>query len=399
MDNEWVLSEDARNYKQEVEYWTEQMKAFRFHPKNPRAPQDSPERESWGIPKHLRPPTDAYQFIYSAFRRNVAQVPETTRLSPKTEYLLWTALAGHFLWFTVLPKKNSATNKPRTPSGVPWVLALHGVEEISPFVEAYAYYFLDKQQQKILIDASNYSSLRIFERCKHKLLPPIDNPSGGPVYGEIERLLEDVRDPYARHSLELPPPDLMHYVSRGLKKWFEIGGTDDEATTTTRQWAYQLVNSRGKPFFPAIHWIKKFRTRAYRIQATNPQTGEVGIRWCGPDRIYIQSRFDFDLQEGAPKQEVERRYTCTSCRKVRTCVPATGEMRLCANCMGTTHEPAPDPRSPAYRLSATDSRDMLDLCSMTECYRCPAHISSKWELNELKNRLRRKPGNPVRRTA
>lgn len=394
MKNEFVLANDDRNAEREIKYWESQQGAFRYQPSNPRAPRGSGEEAGWGIPNYRLPPMDAYEFVYRAFQRHWAEVSSDVQLHPRYEYYLYSMVCAHFLWFTDVDG-----------DGPDWVLNMYGVQEVAPFTDAYAYYYINQHGDEISIDSDSVKTMQIFETCIRKNPVPIETSEGGPVLDEMRGLLTKLRDPYAAHRIEHTPPNIARFVSKALRKWFNMALPDkrsprpDASRIAGRQWAIQIKGPNKQPLFRAIHEVAAHKTRAYRLEVIDHRTRAVGELWCGPSNIRVERLVELRLRNGMTEEDARHTYTCTSCRKLRACVPTTKRERMCCRCRGEIFESSLSPKDPAYRVSASSDHDMLDLCTMQECSKCPSFIESEHHLAELKNRIRRDPTYPVRRSA
>src|SRR5690606_4052160 len=161
-------------------FWAEEADFFKFKPGNPRAPQDSSDYLGWGIPKEKLPPPDAVAYVIAHYREqelglrihdknSSSYVP----LHPMFKWSFVCACMAHFLWF-------------RTDEGARWIMRLYGIEEIKPFYDGYAYFWIDQHGKEWLLPQPQYKQdpnnlkkviasgveLRIFREWERNLDPP-----------------------------------------------------------------------------------------------------------------------------------------------------------------------------------------------------------------------------------
>lgn len=387
------------------QFWSEESGYFQFHPANPRAPTGSGEAMGWGVPPDRMPPVDAIMYVMGRYREEelglrlhahtehcasrrhhteVCNCPYEP-IHPMFKWSFVSTVMAHFLWF-------------RTEAGANWVMSLYGVQEISPFSEAYAYYWIDKRSGKAVelltpntkpvYEADRYTGrkrlvrnieLRIFREWERCLDPPCSETNPEPVE-QMKKMLARFRCPYANQEAPLPDNGVWFWVSEVLRDWFLEPKPNKDWPThkpdriTGWQWVKGLERSPGVLFFEGMSKVPLYRGRAYRLKDARG-----GIYWCGGDEMRLVPLKDlYEMQRSISDEQIETAFRCVSCRKRRTCVPFTGDHRRCCHCYSVELERSDHPT--------------LDLCTMDrECKVCPDMIRNNNDLVRLKNSLRR-PG-------
>lgn len=358
--------------RSEIATWEEERANFLYHPGNPAAPQGSREAQTWGVPDAYLPHKDAVSFAIARMKRDVAHVPQDEELRLEFKFSLWLVCLAHFLWF-------------RTNAGAAWLLRFFGVEEVNPFWDGYAYIYIDPStQRRIQITENCGIELRIFDRRERVLSPPITSERDA-LIEDMQQRVRSLRDPNAGRDCPEPQPGMYHWVSEQLRDWF-VEPTPNKnwpSNKSTRisgyQWAKNLERREGVLFYESLDKVELYKERAYRLK-----DGRGGVLWCGPQNMQIEPMPDFFRhQHQVSESEVDDMFRCFSCQKIRPCLPVTREHHLCCSCYGAQME--------------KDDRPTLDWCMMRECKRCPAHIGTRSELVNLKNKLNRGPVLPVQR--
>lgn len=370
---------------EDIRLWEEEAEFFRFKPGNPHAPQDSSEYMGWGIPEHKLPPPDAVSYVIGTYRENELgnRVHDKDRsdylpLHPMHKWAFLCACMAHFLWF-------------RTTSGARWMMRFFGAEEVNPFYEGYAYFWIDpKTQTPALLKPPTYRphpqapsrqvivdgvELRIVREWERKLDPPCSATSRVAL-DEMKKLLQKYRSPFATRELALPDDQVFYWVSEVLRDWFLEARPDKDWPTPKPsrivgwQWTKNLERATGVKFFEGLEKLALFGNRAYRLTDANG-----GVYWCSGKEIRIVPLKDLYLEQKVMgQQEVDEIFVCKNCRKRKACVPATKEHHRCCHCFGIEME--------------RGERPMLNKCTMDrECKQCPDVLASNTELVQLKNRL------------
>lgn len=375
----------------EEQMWAEEAEYFRHREPDPRAPRNSQESLGWGIPTELLPPPSAVEYVIAKYREQQLQIhehdPKSQRYIPIHPMYKWSFVLvcmSHFLWF-------------RTKSGAAWVNRFFGVEEVKPFYEGYAYFWVDpearepKLKEGSLLVPPTYKEdaitgrkdlvsgveLRIFRQWEKNLEPPCSMSNQEPIE-EMKKLIQRYRAPYAKRDLAMPKNELFMWVSEILRDWFmEQQPSKDWPTRKPNrivgwQWVHNLERGPNEKFFEAMQKTALYRGRAYRLK---DHTG--GVYWCSGKEIRIVPLKElYRLENRMSEAEVEAMFRCPNCRKVRACTPATGDAHRCCQCYAVEME--------------RGERPTLMKCTMDrECKACPEVIGSHTELVELKNRLSR----------
>ena len=366
--------------------WTEEGNAFLYVPPNQQAASGSAEFRGWGIHPAKLPPPDAVSFVIGKFREEEHSLRDHDRRSssfkpmhPAYRWGFISACTAHFLWF-------------RSPAGAKWVMRMFGVEEVPPFYEGYAYFWMDqKTGGSALLPKPTYDAgrnptrrkvvdgveLRIFREWEKNYDPPCSQTNRGPVE-EMKTLMNSYRNPYMRQDTAYPSDDLFFYVSEILRDWFLENKPDRNWPTVKAdrivgwQWVQQVEREPGVKFFEALQQVGARRGRAYRLK-----DAQGGIHWCSGSDIRIVPLKDVYLEQGMMSEEkVDAFFVCQSCRKRKACTPYTGENRLCCHCFAVEVE--------------RDPRPTLMKCTMDrECKRCPDVLNTHQELVQLQSRLSR----------
>jgi hypothetical protein len=368
-------------------FWAEEAEFFRFKAGNPRAPQDSSDYAGWGIPPEKLPPPDAIAYVIAHYRENELGLrnhdkehSSYTPLHPMFKWSFLCACMAHFLWF-------------RTAAGAKWVMRLYGVEEVVPFYEGYAYFWVDPKTgtpallsrpvyqqdpnnptKKRLVDGVE---LRIFREWERNLDPPCSAQIRGPLE-DMKKLMTKYRSPYASREPSIPDDKVFFWVSEILRDWFlesqpnRDWPTRKPARVCGWQWVKNLERSPQVRFFEAMEKVSLFRHRAYRLKDVNG-----GVYWCGGKEFKIIPLKELYLEQRTMSEpEVDAIFRCKNCRKRKACVPSTGDQHRCCHCFSVEIE--------------RDDRPMLNKCTMNrECKACPDVINTHNDLVELKNRLNR----------
>jgi hypothetical protein len=371
----------------EVRQWEEEAETYLFKPSNPNAPPGSIESKSWGIPRDRLPPADAAAYVLAHFREDVQGIRNHDKnhrdyieIHSMFKWSLVSACMAHFLWF-------------RTPEGARWIMGLFGVKEVEAFREGYHYFWVDpRTQESFALDQPTYRpdpynpgkdklaggvELRIFRQWEKVLEPPCSPDSRRPV-DAMKKLMEQVRNPYAKQPASLPDDQVFFWVGEKLRDWFLEAQPDRNWPTPKAdrivgwQWVRKLERSPGVPFFEGIEKVGVYKGRAYRIK-----TPDGGIKWCGGKEIRIVPLKDLYRAQGQMSEsQATEMFQCQSCRKTKACVPYTGTHKRCCHCYGIECE--------------TGDRPTLDKCTMDrECKTCPDVLTSHQDLVTIKTRLSR----------
>jgi len=376
-------------------FWDEEASFFVHRPGNPRAPQDSGEYIGWGIPKDKLPPADAVAYIMGRYREDDLGLrihdrrhPQYEPLHPMFKWSFLSVCMAHFLWL-------------RTAAGARWLMSLYGIQEIDPFYQGYAYFWADpKGNQIVHLEPPLYSQdkytgqrrvtggieLRIFREWEKCVDPPTSELNKKPV-DDMKRLLERYRCPYANREMPLPDDAVFYWVSDMLRLWFLEPQPDKDWPTrkgdriTGWQWVRSLERAPGVPFYEALTRVPLYKGRAYRLK--DPRGG---VYWCGGNEMRLVPLNDLYRMQGTKTEpQIQQQFQCVNCRKVRPCVPYTGEYHRCCHCFGV-------------ELDSGD-RATLDKCTSYECAArgsghkggCPMHLETNSDLVALKNKLNRPP--------
>lgn len=376
-----------RSTEEEDRFWATEANYFAYKEANPRAPQDSTEYMGWGIPPTKMPPADAVAYVIAHFRQDNLgwrihdkSHPDFQPLHPMFRWSFFCVCMAHFLWF-------------RTNAGAKWINGLFGVQEVQPFQEGYAYFWVDptsgnaapllkpvykpdpyNPDRKVLVEGVE---LRIFREWEKNLEPPCSAQNRAPI-AEMKKLLARYRNPYAPSEPYIPSDEVFFWVSEILRDWFLE--TEPDRNWPTRkgdrivgwQWVKSLERAPNERFYQALEKVGAFRTRAYRLQDNRG-----GVYWCSGKEIRIVPLKDLYLeQKQMSDEQVTEVFQCRNCRKRKPCVPATGENHRCCHCYAVEVE--------------RNDRPTLARCTMDrECKACPDVITSNSDLVELKNRLNR----------
>ena len=379
----------------DLQYWAEEAAAYQFQPPNPHAPKDSPEYAGWGIPKDRLAPADAVEWVICKYREEKLDLHchdprEEYRYSavhPKFKWALVEAVFAHFLWF-------------RGADGGQWINNFFGVQEVKPFYKGYDYKWINPRTKQVhdllpprhdrygeLLPDS--VGLRIFRQWERRNLPPIyENETE--VFKQMTKLMRanspvngwSNRSPRAR-----PPGEQLHgvyrWVSRQLQEWFVKPASESwpvykKGRINGAQWVRSLEVAPGQPVFGALAKIAHYHSASYQDRTPGPirayrieQDGKV--HWCAGNEIRIMPKTDaLKLANRPGLDKALEEYSCTGCRRTKTCVPYNSREKLCCSCYST-------------QLEQGTNRPTLDLCTMLpECKRCPDSIDSNTRLTNLK---------------
>jgi len=386
---------------EDAKFWAEQANSFAYHQPNPRAPGGSLESLGWGIPPERMPPKDAISYVMCRYREqelglrlhthtatcssrraNVQCDCAFVALHPMFKWSFLSVVMAHFLWF-------------RTTPGAKWIMALYGVQEVAPFSDAYAYYWVNAQSGKTVEVMSpnthpvygedRYTGrktlvsnieMRIFREWERCLDPACSAVNTRPVE-QMKALLSKMRCPHINDEVPFPADDVWYWVSEAIRDWFLESKPNKEWPThkpdriTGWQWVRALERAPGVPFFDGMAKVPLFKGRAYRLK--DPRGG---VYWCGGSEIRIVPIKDLYQAQGVMDEpQVEQTFRCMSCRKRRPCVPSTGSSHRCCHCF-------------AIELEGAD-RPSLQRCTMSrECKACPDVLHNNSDLVRLKESLR-----------
>lgn len=373
----FTISQSYQPTQDEIHRWAREAEYFSYREPNPNAPSNTSAARGWGVPKEYKPPVDAVDFVTAMFKRDVAGVSVDATLRPEFRWSIFSVCMAHFLWF-------------RTQPGARWVMKFFGVEEVPPFTDAYVYFYLDRsnvvngEPNRVPIDQSTGIQLRIFRECERLLEPPISSQHDETI-SVMQGLLKKARDPNSSELIAEATPDMYFWVSEQLRDWFVEPRADPRWPTikptriTGHQWAKGLERKPGVPFFEALRNIETYKGRAYRLKDK-----QGGVVWCGGSDIRFMLKPDYLRANGMMSDHhIEGTFRCSSCGKVRPCMPVTATQKMCCHCFGSIVE--------------KDQRKTLDWCTMKECKHCPDHLESNSDLINLKNRLNREATFPVKR--
>jgi hypothetical protein len=376
--SKYTISQAYPATPEEKARWARESNYFNFQPPQQNAPVGTTAAAGWGIPQAFMPHGDAFERVMAMFKREVAGVGLNEPLRPEYKWSVLSVCMAHFLWF-------------RTPAGARWVLKFFGYEERPVLFDAYAYLYVSRDSAKknehlIRLAKDGGVDLRIFRRCERVLDSPVKE-AFDEVITDMQMLMQRARDPHAQEPIAEASGDMYHWVSEQLRDWFledrpnKHWPTEKANRMSGKQWAETLKRHNGQYFYEAMEKVQLYKTQAYRLKdASSPPL------WCGgPDMRVIP------LQEYFPRYECNRFtehqldniFRCSSCNKVRSCTPMSGDHKMCSNCFGS--------------IVQKDDRPALDTCTMKECNKCPAHLSGRGDLVNLKNRLNREVHFPVQR--
>lgn len=365
----------------EANYWSEEIR-FMFG--------GSPGGAK--IPRNLIPPIDLIDYVLAKYRETVLNIhihspghPQFVDLHPSYKWAVGTICLGHFLWF--------ATRK-----GARWVMGLYGVQEVNPFKEAYAYFWVRPGAKDVVsligptfgpvyrngvhVDGLSLRIYRYWEKnhsaaCSQANLANLT---------EMRRIVQGVR--CAPHGRDIPPlgDDMWIWVSEMIRNWMIESEADDHwpyrkgGRMTGTKWVQSVESAPGVPLYEPLKCINEQKgERVYRI--SEPRIKRTAAHWCGGSEIRIVPVTDLHrMQKGHDEPALREKLKCKSCRTVRPCVPFTGEeSHRCCSCHGIQVE--------------TGERPTLDKCTMNrECKSCPSRIDSNTDLIALKTRLNSSPG-------
>jgi hypothetical protein len=373
----FTVSQAYQPTPDEISRWAREAEYFAYQEPNRNAPSNSVAAKGWGVPKEYKPPVDAVEFVTAMFKRDVAGVGVDATLRPEFRWSIFSVCMAHFLWL-------------RTEAGANWALRFYGVEEVPPFKEAYAYFYLNKdvkvgtEPARVPLDESSGVQLRIFRSCERELDPPIVSQHDQTVT-TMQELLRRARDPNSNELIAEATPDMYFWVSEQLRDWFLEPKVDTRWPShksnriSGPQWIRELERRPGVKFFEALSQVEANKGRAYRLKDK-----QGSVLWCGGSDIRFMLRVDHARShEQLSEHHIEGLFRCSSCAKIRTCTPATKHQKMCCHCYGSIVE--------------KDTRPTLDWCTMRECKHCPDHLENKADLVNLKNRLNREAQFPVRR--
>lgn len=368
---------------EELERWRREKAYFDYQAPSPRAPEGSPEHRGWGLPKEYWPPKDAVEYVMYMFKREVAQVPQHEQLHPEFKWSIVIVCMAIFMWL-------------RTKAGAEWLMKFYGVEEVPPFWDGYAYIYIDpKTRTPIHINRDGGIELRIFRSCERYLESPISSEYDS-VIKDMQEIVNNARNPRAQEPTPEPPGDMYRWVAEKVRAWFhnpnytmdprtgQQVSVDRKGKLSGYQWAKNLERRKGVPFFEALDKVEVFKIRAYRLKDRRG-----GLLWCGVHDMKLVPLVDVYRHQGTmAAHELDNAFRCSSCHKMRTCLPVTRDYKLCCSCFGQQFE--------------RDDRPTLSWCTMRECAVpketcCPKHIPTHGDLVNLVNRLNRDPGFPVQR--
>ena len=379
----YTITPSAPVTHEELERWRREKSYFDFQPPNPHAPENSPEHKGWGLPPQYWPPKDAVEFVTFMFKRDVAQRPQGEQLRPEFKWSIVVTCVAYFLWL-------------RTKPGYDWLMRFYGVEEIPPFWDGYAYIYVDpKTNTPVHITREASISLRIFRACERAVDAPISS-AYDELADEMQGLVNEARNPRAAEPVPEPPGDMYYWVANQLRTWFHNPAyipdpqTGHQVTLNRKgklsgyQWAKTFERRKGVLFYEALDKVETLAVRAYRLK--DPRGG---LMWSGIRSMKLVPLVDvYRHQRTMAEHELDNTFRCSSCQKMRSCLPLTNEYKLCCACFG--------------RQMETDDRPTLKWCTYRECAvpketGCPMYIDSESDLIALKNRLNRGPQFPVER--
>lgn len=357
---EFIADPHDPQHRQEVERYHQEAKFYTY------VPPGTDTGKGWGIPPHCKPPKSAFSFVINAYKKQ-AQAPYSSSVTPQFKFWVFSLLSAHFWWF-------------RQKEGAQWVLNFLGAKEIPPFHGAYTYIYLDPTSNHDidLLVAPNVD-LRLFRTCNRQLAETIGSHPDDPGYKRFMGILQKLRDPNANRSRPFSPIPVRvaNWISRALKAWFEIPLRVERDPVTGdcrqggQQWALELKNSQGTPFYPALHQLQVQKPVAYRIQV-HDENGKSSVLWCSQKEVRSVPINEIQCAQGMSSELALTTYTCRSCNNVRTCVSTESDQR-CSRCYGTHME--------------NGDRPSLNNCNRHECVHCPSYIDSEAQLETLKKRL------------
>lgn len=345
------------------------LQSLKWHPANPRAMPGSAEATQWGIPPHMKPPKDAVEYVAGRVKRDLLSIPQKEHLDPDYKFSVIAVTTAHFLWL-------------HTKAGAAWLLRFYGVEEQVPFSEGYQYFYWCNGQGAEVGGNSPFK-LRIFQSVPRETTNPIISTQGSPRVDELKDLIEKFRSPLhiddKGQKMPFPhaPGGMYHLVSNYLLDWFFEPKPDVDFPYRKPDrisgfaWAKTAKRDETHLTYAALERMEMYLTRAYRIE-----DAKGGPLWCGRKDMRVIPRVDMARRtETMSEHEIRNVYECSSCGKIRPCLPVTGQHKMCCNCFGAQME--------------RDQRPTLDRCIRTECKACPVFLSDHEKLNMLKSRLNR----------
>lgn len=379
----------------DLQYWAEEAAAYKYQAPNPHAPKDSPEYVGWGIPEGRLAPPDAVEWVICKYREEKLDLHchdpreeyRYTAIHPKFKWALIEAVYAHFLWF-------------RQAEGGQWINNFFGIQEVKPFYKGYNYKWINPSNKKIsdlLPPVRNHKGeltpdsveLRIFRQWERSNLPPIYDIQSD-VFKQMTKLMHartpssgwSNRNPRARAPGE-QLPGVYKFVSTMLQKWFAQATAQERWPTyksgriTGAQWVRSLELVPGVPVFGALSKIAHYHSASYRDRTPGPirayriqQDGHV--HWCAGNEMRIIPKTDAIRIANPPDLDKQlAAFSCTGCRRTKTCVPYNSKDQMCCSCY-------------AMQLEQGTSRPTLGLCTMLpECKRCPDSIDSNSKLTRL----------------
>jgi hypothetical protein len=374
---------------EDAAYWRAEREAYIYQAPNPHAPQDSPEFRGWGIPPHRAAPPDALDWVIGKYREDDLDLyhhdprdkDNYVPLHPKFAWALAAATMAHFAWF-------------RTAPGARWINRFFGVQEIAPFFEGYAYFWVDPSSPNA--DPPQLTgNLRIFrqwERCVEPPCPGVGSQRDGKPFDQMVKLLESYRSPYASEPGE-HMEEVFSWVSLRIRDWFLEPRAEDrwpfykKGRISGAEWIKQQQRSDGTPFYEAIDRIVRYHRAAYANQSPGPvrayrfEDQRGNVYWCAGNEIRVVPLIDVHkvFRHDMNEKQLAEVFSCRGCRRTRSCVPYTKRDHLCCNCY-------------AREIEQGTSMPTLDKCTMLpECKACPDRIDSNAGLVSLKQRWNRAP--------
>jgi hypothetical protein len=373
----FTVSQAYQPTPEEVQRWAREAEYFAYQEPNQNAPSSSPASRGWGVRQDYKPPVDAVEHVAAMFKREVAGAGTDAVLRPEFVWSIFSVCLAHFLWL-------------RTEEGARWLMKLYGVEEVPAFKDAYAYFYLNKQEmvngepRRVPIDESTGLQIRVFRSCDKDLDPPITSEEDETIQN-MQGILRRARNPNANELIAEATPNMYFWVSEQIRDWLREPQANHHWPTykSTRisgpQWARSLESRPGVLVYSPLQQVEMHRGRAYRLQDKDKT-----VIWCGGQDIRVMRRDDYDrAYNGLSEHNIEGIYRCSSCGKVRACTPVTKHQKMCCHCFGSIVE--------------KDLRPTLDWCTMKECKHCTEHLETSSDLINLKSRLNREATFPVRR--